>query len=52
VLREQIDDYSVQYAQMAASVEGALDPNSAYARALRRVYGRSSRSVHLVKAGG
>lgn len=49
VLREQIDDYSVQYAQMAASIEAALDPNGAYARALRRQYGRAARSALLVK---
>lgn len=50
VLREQIDDYSVQYAQMAASVETALDPNGAYARALRRMYGRPNRSALLIKS--
>jgi hypothetical protein len=52
VVREQIDDYSVQYAAMAASIEGALDPDGPLARALRRQYGRPGRSVRLVKAGG
>lgn len=51
VVREQIDDYSVQYAEMAASIESALDPDGPLARALRRTYGRTGRgSVHLVRA--
>jgi hypothetical protein len=50
VVREQIDDYAVQYAEMAASIESALDPDGALARALRRQYGRPSGSVRLVKA--
>lgn len=46
---EQIDDYSVKYARIAVSIEGALDPNGPLARALRRQYGRSgSGSVQLV----
>lgn len=51
VVREQIDDYAVQYAEMAASIETALDPNGALARALRRQYGRPSKSVQLVRTG-
>jgi hypothetical protein len=51
IVREQIDDYAVQYAEMAASIETALDPDSALARALRRQYGRPSKSVQLVRAG-
>lgn len=51
VLREQIDDYSVQYAQMAASIETALDPNGPMARALRRAYGLPRRSAQLVRPG-
>lgn len=47
-VREQIDDYSVQYAEMAASIESALDPEGALARALRRAYGRPTRSTRLV----
>lgn len=47
-VREQIDDYSVQYAEMAASIESALDPDGALARALRRQYGRAPRSAQLV----
>jgi hypothetical protein len=50
VVREQLDDYSVQYAQMAASVESALTPDSAFGRALRRLYGLPRRSAQLVKA--
>lgn len=50
VVREQIDDHSVQYAEMTASIEGALDPDGPLARALRRLYGRPGRSVRLVKA--
>jgi hypothetical protein len=50
VVRESIDDYSVQYAEMAASIESALDPNGSLARALRRQYGRPGNSVQLVKA--
>lgn len=48
VVREQIDDYSVQYAEMAASIESALDPDGSLARALRRQYGRAPRSAQLV----
>lgn len=50
VLREQIDDYAVQYAQMATSVATVLDPNAPMARALRAEYGRPRRSAHLIKA--
>lgn len=50
IVRESIDDYSVQYAEMAASIESALDPEGALARALRRQYGRSTGSVRLIKA--
>lgn len=52
VVREQIDDYSVQYAEMAASIESALDPDGPIARALRRQYGRPSNSVRLISTGG
>lgn len=46
---EQIDDYSVKYARITASVESALDPQGPLARALRRQYGRSGAgSVKLV----
>lgn len=51
IVREQIDDYTVQYAEMAASIESALDPNGALARALRRQYGRPAGSVRLTKTG-
>lgn len=51
VLREQIDDYAVQYAQMAASIESALDPAGAMARALRRMYGLPRRSAYLINSG-
>lgn len=50
IVREQIDDYAVQYATMAASIETALDPDGPLARALRRQYGRPGRSIRLVKA--
>lgn len=50
VVREQIDDYAVQYAQMTASVETALNPDGPLARALRRAYGRPRRSARLVRA--
>jgi hypothetical protein len=49
VVREQIDDYAVQYAAMVASVESALDPDGAIAKALRRLYGRRGRgSVRML----
>jgi hypothetical protein len=49
VVREQIDDYAVQYAAMVASVESALDPDGAIAKALRRQYGRRGRgSVRML----
>lgn len=50
IVREQIDDYAVQYAEMAASIETALDPQGALARSLRREYGRPTGSVRLVRA--
>lgn len=50
IVREAIDDYSVQYAEMAASIESALDPDGPLARALRRQYGRPGRSARLVKS--
>jgi hypothetical protein len=43
--REQIDDYTVQYEAAAARMEAA----PSLAEALRRQYGRTSRSVLLVK---
>lgn len=49
---EQIDDYSVKYARITASIESALDPQGPLARALRRQYGRrGSGSVQLIKTG-
>lgn len=49
IVREQIDDYAVQYAQMAASIETALDPDGPVAKALRRQYGRRRRgSVRML----
>lgn len=50
IVSEQIDDYAVRYAEMAASIETALDPDGPLARALRRQYGRPARSVRLVKS--
>lgn len=51
IVQEKIDDYTVQYAQMAASIESALDPEGALARALRRQYGRHVHgSVKLTSA--
>lgn len=51
VVREQIDDYAVQYAEMAASIESALDPQGSVAKALRRQYGRKGRgSVRMLAA--
>ncbi len=44
--REQIDDYSVQYAATAAT---RLEASAAGAVLLRRVYGRGRRSALLVK---
>jgi hypothetical protein len=48
VVSEQIDDYSVRYAEMAATIESALDPRGPLARALKRQYGRPAGSVLLV----
>lgn len=47
IVREQIDDYAVQYAAAAAAVESKLDPFGPLARALRRTYGRPRRSSVL-----
>jgi hypothetical protein len=48
IVSEQIDDYAVRYAEMAATIERALDPDGPLARALRRQYGRPPGSVRLV----
>lgn len=49
IVSEQIDDYAVRYAEMAASIESALDPEGPLWRALRRQYGRGgSNSVQLI----
>ncbi|WP_146169038.1 hypothetical protein [Actinoplanes italicus] len=52
IVSEQIDDYSVRYAEMAATIEAALDPDGPLARALRRQYGRPPGSVKLIAARG